>query len=274
MKYKVVANNVSHFKLLNQLELDTIILASKYSSYRNSFSLDEIEECFMLNQNISISFYDLISETIIDEVVEYINYLLEMGIRNFIVNDTGLVYYLSGYDVNVTLDNITLNTNFESINMWNSYGVGSVVLGREITLSEINEIYNNSNIEVIVHIQGIFPIFTSIRKLLTNYQVEKGTNFTNEQVYLGSLERQAKYPFIENNNGVVMFSNYEQCSIEDLDKLLVKTYLIDQPFVEDEVNVQVVKMYLDGNYQINDIAKISKFKQSRGFFYKKTLYKL
>lgn len=275
MKISVVANNFNHFKLLHALEIDEIILSSKYSSYRKSFTIEEIIECFKIDKNITVSFYDLINETIFDEVAEYIDNLLDIGVRNFIVNDSGLVYYLNKREVNVTLDNITLNTNYHSINIWSEYNVSKVVLGRELTLEEINEISKHSEIETVVHIQGMFPMFSSIRKLVENYQKAKSVEDELNDVMLVNKERQAKYPIIQNDFGVVMFSAYEQCGILDIENIVTKSYLIDQPFVDNETNIEIVKMYLDyKQFTINDIQRISKFKQSRGFFYKKTLYKL
>ncbi len=275
MNYYVVANDLEHFKKLNDLDVKAIIISSKYSTYRESFSLDEIKSCLELNKDIFVSFYDLISESKLSETILYINELINIGVENFIVNDTGLVFYLSKHSVNVILDNITLNTCSKSINMWKKFNVNGCVCGREITLDEINVICDNSDISIFVHIQGSFPIFSSIRKLLSNYKEAKGVDTLFDETYLYDKDRSNSYRISENDFGTVIFSSYEQCGIEDIDKLKTINFIIDQPNVCSDINIQIVKYYLDyKNHSLNDIQSISEFKQSRGFFYKRTLYKL
>ncbi len=275
MNLYVVANDVEHFNKLNQLPLKSIIVSSKYSTYRTPFTIDEIKTCFETNPNLFVSLYDLISETNINEVIAYLNELMEIGVQNFIVNDSGLVYYLQDYNVNVILDNVTLNSCSTSINMWKQFNVFGCVCGREITLDEINDICDNAIVDIFVHIQGSFPIFTSIRKLLTNYQHAKDVKHLSDDVSLYDKERNNTYKIIEKDSGVVMFSSYEQCSIDDIDNLKTVNFIIDQPNVSSQTNLEIVKCYLDyQNYSISDIQKLSSLKQSRGFFYKRTLYKL
>lgn len=275
MNLTVVANNTQHFNELNTLNIETIVLSSTYSSYRKGFTVEEIETCFEINNNIAVSLYDLISESKIDEVTKYIDKLIEIGIKTFFVNDSGLVYYLQKYDVKVILDNVTLNSNANSINMWKKFGVNGVVCGREITIDEINGICDKCDMDIYVHVQGSFPIFTSIRKLLSNYKIARDVDCDLSKASLYDKERDSNYNFIESDNGVVMFSSYEQCSIEDLDKLHTLNFIIDQPNVCDDINISIVKMYLDyTNYSMESIQGISELKQSRGFFYKRTLYKL
>lgn len=275
MKYIVTANDVEHVKMLTEIGINDVIVSSMFSSYRKAFSIEEIKLSYDILPNIIVSFYDLISETMIEQATDLVDELVAMGIKNFIVNDLGIIYYLKQFDVNVIYDNITVNTNYETINILGENGIDSVVLGRETTLEEINDITNNSNILTIVHVQGMFPIFTSIRKLISNYKKAKDVVDDSDNYYLFQKERAAKYPIIENDNGVVMFSSYEQCSIEDLDNILASVFLIDQPHISNHTNIEVVKMYLDyKNYSMSDIEEICGNKQSRGFFFKKTMYKL
>lgn len=271
----VVANDVNHVRELAKLNINNIVVSSCFSTYRNSFNIEEIKECLKISSNIFVSFYDLISETIIDDAISLIDQLINIGVKNFIINDLGLVQYLKKFNVNVVYDNITLNTNYETLNILSELGISSAVLGREITLEEINEISERTNINTIVHIQGMFPIFSSIRKLVENYEKAKNMTVSKEELSLLQRDRDAKYPIIENNNGVIMFSSYEQCSIEDIKNISTKTLLIDQPFISNSDSIEIVKMYLDyENYNMSDIKNISKYKQSKGFFYKKTMYRL
>ncbi len=275
MELIVVANDISHVKDLCDLGINNIVISSKYSSYRLEFDLDDIKKSYELNNNIIVSFYDLISEDIIDEVTLYIDTLVEIGIRNFIVNDLGIIQYLKQFDVTITYDSITTSSNYETINILNSVGINKVVLGREITIKEINEIVDNSNCELIVHIQGAFPIFTSIRKLLTNYSKAKDVTFSNDNLALYQKERSAKYPIIEKDNGVVMFTSYDQCGIEDINNIKAKSFLIDQVFSSNQDSLDIVKMYMDyKSYKLEDVQAKCNNKQSKGFFYKKTMYKL
>ncbi len=275
MKYIVTANNVGHLKMLMDIGITNVIVSSEFSSYRKGFSLDEIKECFEILPTVIVSFYDLISESKIEDAVSLVEALVEIGIKNFVVNDLGIIYYLKQFDVNIIYDNITVNTNYESVNILGESGINSVVLGREITLEEINEISSKSTIPTIVHVQGMFPIFTSIRKLVSNYKQAKDVNIESDNYYLLQKERAAKYPIIENDNGVVMFSSYEQCSIEDIGSLQASAFLIDQPHISNEDSIEIVKMYLDyKKYSIKDIENVCENKQSRGFFFKKTMYKL
>ncbi len=275
MNLNVVCNDIDHFNMLVDLGIENLIVASNYSSYRKGFDIAKIKQCLLKRSNLIVSFYDLISESKIDEVTNYIDDLILLGVKNFIVNDSGLVYYLCNKNVSVILDNITLTSNYETVSVWQQFGINKLALGREITLQEINNICEKSSSEIYVHIQGSFPIFTSIRKLLTNYQDAKKITELGKHISLFDKDRNSSYKIIENKSGVVMFSSYEQCSIEELTKIKTVNFIIDQPNVNNETSVEIVKMYLDfSNYNLEDIQKISELKQSKGFLYKRTLYKL
>ncbi len=276
MNLLVCVNDLSHSKAIYDLGLRDIIVASKFSTYRKEFKLNDIK---MLNNdfNIFVSFYDLLPQNKIDEVKDYISELIDLGITNFIINDIGLLEMLSSFNVNIILDNITLNTNYSSIKLWQEVSVGSCVLGREITLQEMLEI--SDEVEVCAQVQGKYPIFTSIRKLVKNYEQAKGVDDLGNFIFLKDKSRSKLYPTIQNDNGVIMFSDFEQCSIEELSLFKNFKYLIiDQVLVENETNVEIVKLYIDKlngrNVLIDDVQALSTNKQSKGFLYKKTLYKL
>lgn len=275
MELIVVANDLDHVSKLVDNGIDNIVVSSIFSSYRDSFSIDDIKKSFKITNNLYVSFYDLISETNLDEAISLLNTLLDLGVENYIINDLGLIQFLKPFNVNIIYDNITLNTNYETLNILNELGINSAVCGREITLDEINEISSKTKMKTVVHIQGMFPIFTSIRKLVENYENAKNTSIMKDQLALYQRDRSAKYPIIENDNGVIMFSSYEQCGIEEIDKLNTDYLLIDQVFVSNDENIKVVKMYQEyKNYLMQDIKNISKYRQSKGFFFKKTMYKL
>ncbi len=276
MNLLVCVNDINHANALASLGINKIIVSSKYSTYRNSFSIDEIRT---LNDKfeVFVSIYDFISEDVLDELTEYINELIEIGINKFIVNDVALVEILGDMDVKIILDNITLNTNYESVKIWNDLGVSSCVVGRELTEIECLEIVSNAPSSI--HIQGMYPIFTSVRPLLSNYGLQKNVGFDDYNVNLYDKMRSKYYRMIETDSGVILFSDFEQCSIESLDKFNQFEYLIiDQPFVNNNSSINVVKLYLKklagGEVFLEDIQKLSEFKQSKGFLFKKTLYKL
>ncbi len=275
MDYIVVANDTEHVKRLHEIGIENIVVSSKYSSYRQEFTMDSIKLCYEITNNLYVSIYDLISESIIEDVIAYVDELVLLGIKNFIVNDIGIIYYLKNKGCKVIYDNITLNTNYETLNILYENGIDSCVLGREITLEELNEISEKTKMNTVVHVQGMFPIFSSIRKLVTNYFDAKSIDKHKDSLALFQKDRDATYPIIETDNGVIMFTSYEQCSIEEIAFLKSTTLLIDQPFVDNDISIEIVKMYLDyEKYSISDIKNISKYKQSKGFFFKKTMYKL
>src|SRR5690625_3322331 len=67
-------------------------------------------------------------------------------------------------------------TNYETLNFWHGEGLERVVLGREVTMEEIREIRNNTDVEIETFIHGAMCISYSGRCTLSNHMSQRDAN--------------------------------------------------------------------------------------------------
>ena len=152
------------------------------------------------------------------------------------------------------------------------------MLSKEITLDEIKEISSKSNIKTIVEVFSKPTVGFSRRKLVTNYNHDRGVDDGKK---IEVLEKVSKDTYIvsEENCGTGFILNKVLNGtgvIKDLYDNNISYILMREV---DNINflelVSDTKSYIENN--CSDDSYISKYKKlgdSTGFFFKKTIYKV
>ena len=99
------------------------------------------------------------------------------------------------------------------------------MLARELSLDEVLEIKENTEMEIEVQVHGMTCMFQSKRPLLGHYFLyqDKVMAIENRQdnrnMFLHDDERNNKYPIYEDVNGTHIFSPNDMCIIDELGEL-------------------------------------------------------
>lgn len=154
---------VGNFEMLKQVVhngCDAVYLAGKEYGARkfaSNFDRDEMIEaikfCHLYGVKIYVTVNTVIFEEEIDDCLEYITFLHEKGVDAVIMQDIGMMKLvrevLPNLDIHVSTQ--AHNHNQKQLEMLENLGVKRVVLAREMTISEINKLNTNLELETFIH---------------------------------------------------------------------------------------------------------------------------
>lgn len=156
----------------------------KYSLRANAtnFSLDDIREgcdfAHKLGKKVYLTLNIVFHNEDMDGVEEYIRDVVDCGIDAFIVSDPFIISYIknnfSGVEVHLSTQNST--TNYKACEYFINEGVDRIVLARELSLEEIEEIIKKTGIDIEVFSHGAMCTCYSGRCALSNYVTNRDAN--------------------------------------------------------------------------------------------------
>ena len=225
----------------------------------------------------------------IKELLEYVKKLEEIGIDAVLVSDLG-VFSIIKDNTNIPIHISTqANTvNYAACNMWHKLGAERVVLGRECSLKEIQEIQKNisEDLELEIFIHGAMCISYSGRCLLSSFMAGRDSNrgacaqSCRWKYTLMEEKRQGEYfPIEEDENGTYIMNSKDMCMIDHIEELMnlgVASLKIEgrnksEYYVAVVVNAyrKAIDLYYENpdNYKLLDSIKNEMFKVSHRRYY-------
>ncbi len=172
------AGNYHSFIAAVQAGANAVYLGGKNFSARNyaeNFSEEEISEIVSYAHARGVKVYvtvnTLVSPDEVGDCLEYVSRLKTFGIDALIVQDTGLIRLLRKELPALSLHASTQMTihNLEGANLCYELGMDRVILSREMTVHEIQNICANSPIGIEVFVHGAMCYSYSGRCLLSSF---------------------------------------------------------------------------------------------------------
>lgn len=179
------AGDLERLKISLLYGADAVYIGGQEYSLRanaNNFSIDDIREaCFFahkLNKKVYLTLNIVFHNEDLDNVYDFIKDVVEAGIDAFIVSDPFIIKYIKDNykDVEVHLSTQGSTTNKESVKYWKNEKIDRVVLAREVSIKEIEEIYKETGLDLEVFIHGAMCTFYSGRCCLSNYFTNRDSN--------------------------------------------------------------------------------------------------
>ena len=244
---------------LEQLEkilpfTDGVICGRHFTTgYR--FSMKELEQicryCRALNKKFYIVMDNFISEDEKILMYDYLNAIENMNVDGIYFHDLGVMDAARSYGLTSKLiyDGKSVLCNSLDTAFMLEKGIDSVVLSRELTLSEIKEIARNNPGRVDLQIFGHLRLSYSRRRFLSNYFSQIGKDydyFDKESLRLVEEQREYRMPIVEDGNGTFIYSDFIFAMFSQICELqpYLKRGIIDTLFIEDENRiVQVCRDY-------------------------------
>lgn len=216
------AGDLERLKISLLYGADAVYIGGQDYSLRanaNNFTIDEIKEACSFAHKLNKKVYLTVNIVFHNEdlvgVKEFIKEVVDAGIDAFIVSDPFIIKYIkNNFKVEVHLSTQGSTTNKESVKFWKNEGIDRVVLAREVSIKEIKEIYDETQLDLEVFIHGAMCTFYSGRCCLSNY-------FTNRDSNRGGCAQICRFAFdIENNeiNFTMATKDLNMASL--LDKLI------------------------------------------------------
>ena len=165
------------------------------------------------------------------EFPDFVREVSELGADAIIVSDLGTFSIVREIapELEIHISTQANNTNYMSAKMWYQLGAKRVVLARDLSFKEIEEIRDNigedDELECFVH--GAMCVSYSGRCLLSNYFTHRDANKgacshpCRWKYYLMEEKRPGEYlPVFENDRGTFLYNSKDLCMIEYIPQLV------------------------------------------------------
>lgn len=235
---KILAPAGTMDKLIMAVEYgaDEIYFAGKSMGMRaggKNFSQKELEEgieyCHKHGRKSNITVNIVPHNDDLIGIEEYLKYLQKIGADALIVADPGLVDIVKQTvpDMRIHLSTQANTTNYHTANFWYRQGVNRIVLARELTFKEIEEIVKKSpeDLEFETFVHGAMCISYSGRCLLSSFMTGRFSNkgdcaqACRWKYNIVEEKRPGEYyPIEENDEGTFIMNSKDMCMVEHLEK--------------------------------------------------------
>lgn len=252
---------------------DSVYLGGSYFNARNSatnFTLEELKEAVeyakLRNVKVNFALNILIKEQEFEQALDLARQVYNIGVDAIIVQDLGLAEAIIKYIPNLPVHASTQMTvhSLEGVKQLEKLGVKRVVLSRELSINEIENITKNTDIETEVFVHGALCISYSGQCLFSSMVGGRSGN-------RGKCAQPCRLPYKLFNGERKIKEGYlispkDLCSLEYLPKLIkfgVKSFKIEGRMKTPEYVATVTRIYrkyidlalLSDNYTISQKDK-------------------
>ena len=230
------AGDMEKLKIAFHYGADACYFAGKkwgLRAFSNNFDENEMEECVKYAHSIGKKCY--ITVNIIahnkdfEGLKEYLQYLEKIGVDAVIVADVGIAKFVKDYtNLDLHISTQANITNIYSAKFFEEFGADRLILARELSLKEIQEIRNvlNPKTELESFVHGAMCISYSGRCLLSNYFTGRESNAgacvqaCRWEYAIAEKNRQGQYyPIEEDERGTYILNSKDLCMINHLPEL-------------------------------------------------------
>ena len=179
------AGDLERLKVTLLYGADAVYIGGNNYSLRanaTNFSLEEIKEACLfahkLNKKVYLTLNIVFHNEDMVDVKNYIRDVVFCGIDAFIVSDPFIISYIKENfkDVEVHLSTQNSTSNYKAVEYFKNEGVDRVVLARELSKNEIEEIIDKTGLDIEVFIHGAMCTCYSGRCALSNYVTNRDAN--------------------------------------------------------------------------------------------------
>jgi putative protease len=180
------AGNLEKLKIAFRYGADAVYFGGEAFSLRaaaKNFSYDDIVEGVKIAHSLGKKLYCTVNvmprNEELKKLPEFLEKLSEAGVDAVLVSDLGVFSIVKEYSkIPIHISTQANTINYGACNMWHNLGAERVVLARECSLKEINEIRSNipEDLEIEVFVHGSMCISYSGRCLLSSYMAGRDSN--------------------------------------------------------------------------------------------------
>ena len=302
----VTPQSLAHLEDLIEAGADAFLIGEQQFGLRlaGEFTIEDIEQSVALahtaNKKVYVSMNGLYHNDRVDSLRPYMEKLESFGVDGITFGDPAVVMVKreAGLSIPLHWNTETTATNWFTANYWGKRGANRAVLARELSMDEVIEIKENSEVAVEVQVHGMTCMFQSKRSLLGNYflfqdkALEVENRSKNKNMFLHDKERHNKYPIFEDANGTHIFSPNDMCIIDELNELIeagIDSFKIDGVLQDVTYVTKMTQLYRQAidayvqspqmydNVKADLLAEIEEMQPEHrpldtGFFFKETVY--
>jgi len=169
--------NMSCFKAALLAGADAVYLGGiKFGarSFADNFSNEElkelVKEAHLYNVKVYVTLNTLIYDDEVSEFLEYVSYLVKINVDALIMQDIGMIDLVRKTYPNMEIHASTQMHihNLEGVKLAHKLGIKRVVLSRELSIDEIKNIKENTDVEIEAFIHGALCVSYSGECLMSS----------------------------------------------------------------------------------------------------------
>lgn len=268
---------------------DAIYLGgSKFNAraYASNFSLDEIKEavafCHLHDVKVHVTINILYKDTEHNELFAYLSDLYELGVDAFIVQDEGVMQFITTHFKDIDVHASTQCTIHHPLGLahYQALGVQRVVVARENTLDDIREMVS-SGLEVEAFIHGALCVSYSGQCHMSHMIGDRSAN-------RGTCAQPCRLPYeIYQNNSKIdadpyLLSTKDLCTIDHIQELIevgVSSFKIEGRMKRPEYVYAITRAYREvidhatkRSFTVDELKQIFNREYTEGYmFYEKIM---
>lgn len=234
------AGNLERLKIALLYGADAVYFGGRNYSLRanaKNLDIDEIKEACNYAHKINKKVYVTVNIVFHNEDIiglkEYLFDLEKCGVDAIIVSDPLVINIVKENKIKIPIHISTQysTVNYETVKFWKDMGVERVVLGRELSKDEIQEIIDKTGMDVEIFVHGAMCSSYSGRCVLSNY-------FTNRDANRGGCAQICRWDFdLRRDNEIIDNSTkFTMCS-KDLCML---------EYIPDIIDIGVKSLKVEG----------------------------
>jgi putative protease len=230
------AGNFEKLEIAVHFGADAVYLAGKDFSLRNfsgNFSMDEMQQAITFAHDNQVKVY--VACNIFPRnheqaaIAEFLTSLGHMHPDAIIISDPGIIAMARKQipQIPIHLSTQANTTNYEAARFWESQDVKRVNVARELTLSEIETISEQTTLEVEAFVHGAMCMAYSGRCLLSSFMALRDSNrgmcchpCRFEYAVVEAKRPGQYYEVSEDTQGTYIFNSRDLCMIEHLPEMI------------------------------------------------------
>lgn len=279
MKLTVVSN-VSNIEEYKKIGADAFIFGLKNycSGYYNSLSLEEIKK---LREDYDGELFIAINKNIFNEELkeleEALIFLDKIHVDGVLFYDLSILYIKRRLNLALPLvwNQTHMVTNYNSCNYYYNKGVEYGVVASEITLEEVNELNNKTNMKLFLNVLGYQAMSYSRRNLVDNFFKSIGKVREKESYIIKNNGED--YLIKQEDNGACLFSHKVLNGSVVISNTQVDYVILNDMDIPHDVFTKCLCLFrkLIDTKDEKFVKEIdSLIGEDRGFFFNKTIYKV
>ena len=298
------AGDLEKLKIAVDYGADAVYFGGEMFSLRagaGNLTIEEIEEgvAYAHERNVKchMTFNIFAHNEDIAPLSDYLQRIKHIPVDAYIVSDPGVIALIKEAvpDAELHLSTQANMTNYVTANFWHSQGVKRIVLARELTFGEINDLRSripeSMDLEAFIH--GAMCISYSGRCLLSNFMIDRDANRgqcahpCRWKYRLVEEQRPGEYyPVEEDERGTYIMNSKDLCMLEHIPDIVeagVSSAKIEGRMKSVFYVATIVSAYrraIDAYYEdpdnyvfdpswMTELKKVSRREFTTGFYYNK-----
>lgn len=230
------AGNLEKLKIAYLYGADAVYVGGKDFSLRSkagNFDIEDLKEARSISKNLGKKLYVALNifphNKDLDNIAEYLTNLNDIGVDAMIISDPGIIYLAKKHapQIPIHLSTQSNTLNWASCQFWLEQGLERVVLGREVSLNEIANIHQKTEVELETFVHGAMCMAYSGRCMLSMYMTGKSANCGScthpcrWEYYVVEKQRNDQFmPIEEDERGTYIFNSKDLCMLPYLDRFI------------------------------------------------------